>query len=144
MLWVRVLSGLKKESTAETHNRRRPLLGGNSPPHIPNQRGNRKMCRNKTKIFHFFLKSRSGGGVGSTTGDRMVFFLLPGSSLMVGVVGWCLGQAPELGHQALQSLPEGIRCSALGAGDSGINGSLQLEVNQQIYLIGGEVGSLLT
>ena len=91
MLWVRVLSGLKKESTAETHNRRRPLLGGNSPPHIPNQRGNRKMCRDKTKIFHFFLKSRSGGRVRSTTGDRMVFSLLPGSSLMVGVVGWCLG-----------------------------------------------------
>jgi len=62
MLWVRVLSGLKKESTAETHNRRRPLLGGNSPPHIPNQRGNRKMCRDKTKIFHYFSNPVWGKG----------------------------------------------------------------------------------
>jgi hypothetical protein len=102
------------------------------------------MCRDKTKIFHFFFKSRLGRRVRSTTGDRMVFSLLLGSSLMVGVIGWCLGQVPELGHQALQSLPEGIRCSAFRAGDSSINGFLQLQVNQEIYLIGGEVGSLLT
>jgi len=41
-------------------------------------------------------------------------------------------------------LPEEIGCSASGACDSGINGLLQLQVNQQVYLIGGEVGSLLT
>jgi hypothetical protein len=62
----------------------------------------------QNKDFSFFLESRSGGRIRSATGERMVFSLLPGSSLVVGVVGWCLGQAPELGHQALQSLPEGI------------------------------------
>ena len=63
---------------------------------------------------------------------------------MLGVIGWCLGQAPELGHQALQFLPEGIRGSVLRDGDANINRLLELEVNQQIYFRWGEVGSLLT
>jgi hypothetical protein len=54
MWWVRALSERKRESTAEVSQCRRAPLVGNSFPHLPNQRGNRKMCRTKPKIFHFF------------------------------------------------------------------------------------------
>jgi len=104
---------VKKESTAETHNRRRPLLGGNSPLIYLISAEIGKCVATKQRFFIFF--SNPGLGEGKEYhGDRMVFSLLSGPSLKVGVVGWCLGQAPELGHQALQSLAEGIRCSALG------------------------------
>ncbi len=45
------------------------------------------MCRDKTKILHFSFNSHSGKGVRNTTGDTMVFSLVLGSSLMVGVGG---------------------------------------------------------
>jgi len=90
MQWVRALSQRKRESTAEVSLRRVAPLGGNSFPHIPNQRENRKMCRDKTKNIRFFLKWLSGRRVRSNTGHRMVFSLVSGSSRMAGVVGWCL------------------------------------------------------
>ena len=55
MQWVRALSERKRESTAEVSPCRVAPLGGNSFPHIPNQRGNRKMCRDKNKKSYFFL-----------------------------------------------------------------------------------------
>jgi hypothetical protein len=55
MQWVRALSERKRESTAKVSPYRVAPLGGNSFPHIPNQRGNRKMCRDKTKNLNLFL-----------------------------------------------------------------------------------------
>ena len=55
MPWVRALSERKRGSTAEVSPCRVAPFGGNSFPHIPNQRGNRKMCRNKIKNLNFFL-----------------------------------------------------------------------------------------
>jgi hypothetical protein len=54
MQLVRALSERKRESTAEVSLRRVAPLGGNSFPHIPNQRRNRKMCRDKIKNLNFF------------------------------------------------------------------------------------------
>ncbi len=53
MQWVRAFSERKRESAAEVSPCRLAPLDGNSFPLLPNQRGNRKMCRDKTKIFHF-------------------------------------------------------------------------------------------
>jgi hypothetical protein len=68
MQWVRMLSERKRRSTAEVSPCRVAPLGGNSFPHIPNQRGNRKMCRDKIKNLNFFLKSQSGRRARCTTG----------------------------------------------------------------------------
>jgi hypothetical protein len=60
MQWARRLSKRKRESTAEVSLRRVAPLSGNSFPHIPNQRGNRKMCRDKERILIFSVNRDLG------------------------------------------------------------------------------------
>jgi hypothetical protein len=55
MLWVRALTKRKREVAAEVSQYRLAPLVGNSFPHLPNQRGNRKMCRGGTKISIFLV-----------------------------------------------------------------------------------------
>jgi hypothetical protein len=85
-VWIRVLSRLKKESAAETHNCRQPHLVGNSPLIYLISHEIGKCVATKERFFIFlqfpFWEERE-----KSPGDSTVFSLLPGSSLMVGVGG---------------------------------------------------------
>jgi len=85
-VWVRVLSGLKKESAAETHNCRQPHLVGNSPLIYLISHEIGKCVATKQRFF-IFLQFPFWEEGEESTGDSMVFSLVPGSSLMVWVAG---------------------------------------------------------
>ena len=62
---------------------------------------------------------------------------------MVPGVPWCSGEAAKLAQQSFQPLAKGIRTVA-GRSVQVLSGrSFQLEVNEQVQVVGGQKGSLL-